>query len=104
MLINYLQCLIAANEISRRLAKDSRWTYFSALGAPIQPDDEHLCLFKNGISEVNEDLAPKLHVEVVPIDSCVKISLPPFNDSVGIIYANVSDLMSNLKFLCTKDE
>lgn len=100
----YLQCLAAANEIGFRLAKLNRWAYFSALAAPIQPDDEHLCLFKNGLANIIEGSAANLHVKVTSNEGCAKISLPPFNDSVGIIYAKIPDNMQGFRMLYIDDE
>lgn len=100
MLVVHSQCLLAANEIGFRLTMLNRWMHFSAVAAPIHPADEYLCLFKNKLAHMREDLAANLHVKITNKDGCVKILSPPFDDSVGIIYANIPDVRSFLQFVC----
>lgn len=52
------------------------------------------------MAHMREDLAANLHTRVTKEGGCVKIFSPPFNDSVGIIYANIPDYMSIFRFVC----
>lgn len=93
------QCLLAANEIVIRLSALSRWAYFSAVSAPIKPDDEYFFLFKSKITDIRKEFAANLHAQVTTKDGCVKISFEPFDKTVGVIYTNVCDTLDILRLI-----